>query len=350
MLKVFLFTWLLFPAFVFSQNSPIYKNLVLEGGGVRGLAYAGALEVLEQRNILQNIEQVGGSSAGAIAGLMIALDYNSHEIDSIFDKLKVQQFNDGKDIFGKIIRIKKEYGLFKGDKLEKWLGEIIAHKTGNSNTTFFDLHQLHMQKSSFKDLYCTGTNISRQRLEILSWKTWPSMTLKTAVHISGSIPFYFKPVAIDSLGNEVMPQKDKQNYDFYVDGGMLCNFPISIFDSSLDGNNPLVTENLFYNHETLGLKLERAPQVEAFRKNSTGIAPYEIKNMKDYTGAVMNLMMEKVNRSSPDLSNEKGRTIYISYGEISGRPRKISEEEKILLYHNGVMAANRFFDSPTAQN
>ncbi len=70
--------------------------------------------------------------------------------------------------------------------------------------------------------------------------------------------------------------------------------------------------------------------------------------MKEYTSAVMNLMMEKLNRNSADLSNEKGRTIYISYGEFSGRVRKISQEEKRILHGNGVAAANQFFNANTA--
>ncbi|MEO8567706.1 MAG: patatin-like phospholipase family protein [Ginsengibacter sp.] len=342
----FLFLFLL-PATLFSQSNYKYKNLALEGGGVRGLAYAGAIEVLEQKNILQHIERVAGSSAGAVTGLMISLGYNSGEIDSIFQDLKIQQFNDGKDIFGKIKRIRKEYGLFKGDNLEKWLGHLIEKKMGDANTTFADLHQKHLQNNIFKDFYCTGTNISRQQLEIFSWKTWPQMKLKTAVHISGCIPFYFKPVAIDSTGNEIQLKKSASNYDLYVDGGMLCNFPINMFDTCIEGNNSLTSNNVKYNYETLGLKLEREKQVQEFEENKTTIAPYQIKNMKQYTSAVMNLMMEKLNRSNEDLANEKGRTIYISYGEFSGRVRKISQEEKKILHDNGVAAAKQFFNANT---
>ena len=226
----FLF-FLLLPAFVFSQYYYQYKNLVLEGGGVRGLAYAGALEVLEQKDILSHIEKVAGSSAGAIAGLMISLGYNPHEIDSILQTLKIQEFNDGKDIFGKIKRIRKEYGIYKGDKFENWLADLIFSKTGDSNTTFLQLHQLRQKDSAYKDFYCTGTNVSRQQLEVFSWEKWPQMKLKTAVHISGCIPFYFKPVPIDSLGNEVSLKDTLDSYDLYVDGGTLCNYPINIFDS-----------------------------------------------------------------------------------------------------------------------
>ena len=124
------------PLFVASQKNYNYKNLVFEGGGIRGLAYPGALKVLEEKGVIKNIERVAGTSAGAITALMLGLGYNSHEIDSIIYTLKIQKFNDGKSIFGKLRRIKKEYGIFKGDKFEKWLGEIIKNKTGNTNTTF----------------------------------------------------------------------------------------------------------------------------------------------------------------------------------------------------------------------
>ncbi len=48
---------------------------------------------------------------------MMSLGYNSYEIDSIIYALKIQQFNDGKNIVGKIRRVRKEYGIYKGDKL-----------------------------------------------------------------------------------------------------------------------------------------------------------------------------------------------------------------------------------------
>lgn len=347
-MKTGLLLFFLIPVMCFSQKIYPYKNLVLEGGGVRGLAYAGALQVLEEKGILKNIENVAGSSAGAIAGLMVALNYNSHEIDSVLIKLKIADFNDGKFFVGKLRRIKKEYGVFKGDKIESWLSSLIAEKTGNENITFEELNLLHVNDKSFKNFFCTGTNISGQKVEILSWKTWPKMKLKTAVHISSSIPFYFVPVAVDSEGNEVPFSDTMINHNLFVDGGMLSNFPINIFDSTSDGSNPLTSQHVIYNPLTLGLKLERCDQVKNFEKNETDIAPYNITSMKDYSHAVMNLMMESLNRKFVDLVNEKGRTIYISYGNISAKVRKVSTEEKTMLYNNGRAAAQKFFeDIPT---
>lgn len=348
-MKLCFVTLLLIPALGFSQYNYQYKNLALEGGGVRGLAYAGALEVLEQKGILLHVERVAGSSAGAIAGLMISLGYNANEIDSILQTLKIQEFNDGKDIFGKIKRIKKEYGVYKGEKFENWLAELIFTKTGNPNTTFLQLHELHIKTNEFKDFYCTGTNVTKQQLEILSWEKWPQMKLKTAVHISGCIPFYFKPVPIDSLGNEVSLKDTLCNYDLYVDGGTLCNYPINVFDSCPGNGDPLTCEHVIYNPQTLGLKLERDEQIKELNDGKTDIASYDIKSIRQYTSAVMNLVMENINRKTPDLSNEKGRTIYISYGDISARVRKISTGDRKMLHDNGVTAATKFFNEPTAR-
>ena len=40
-----------------------FRNLVFEGGGVKGIAYVGALDILKEKEIIQNIERVGGTSA-----------------------------------------------------------------------------------------------------------------------------------------------------------------------------------------------------------------------------------------------------------------------------------------------
>ena len=225
-MKFWMILLFILPATVFSQKTYTYKNLVLEGGGVRGLAYGGALEILEQKGVLKNIENVAGSSAGAIAGLMVALNYNSHEIDSVLQGLKIQEFNDGKFITGKIRRVKKEYGIFKGDKFDKWLGDLIANKTGNADITFSGLNELHLRDKNFRNFFCTGTNVTEQRLEILSYKKWPHMKLRTAVHISSSIPFYFVPIAINKDGHEVSLEDTSQEVDLYVDGGVTDNQPI----------------------------------------------------------------------------------------------------------------------------
>ncbi|MEJ7662608.1 MAG: hypothetical protein WKG07_25115 [Hymenobacter sp.] len=78
---------------------PTYRNLVLEGGGIRGIAYGGALQELESRGVLAGIRRVGGTSAGghsggaAGGGLFGPGDSGRGERDP------VQRLNDGQFLF-----------------------------------------------------------------------------------------------------------------------------------------------------------------------------------------------------------------------------------------------------------
>lgn len=57
-------------------------------------------------------------------------------------------------------------------------------------------------------------------------------------------------------------------------------------------------------------------------------------------------MMETLNRRYPNLENEIGRTIYVSYGTIHAKIRKMKNEEKQMLFDNGVKAATAFLNTP----
>ena len=335
--------FLFFPVLVFAQQKNNYTNLVLEGGGVRGLAYAGAFSVLEEKGILQKIERVAGSSAGAIAGILVCVGYTAKEIDSIMHKLPVQQFNDGKGgIIGKYKRVKKKFGIYEGKKFEAWLLETVKEKTGNENLSFAELHQLHLQNSSYKDLYCTGTNLSRQKLEVFSFEHTPDMPITLAVRISGSVPLYFEPVLLDNQKQKIKKGDTVSYANYFVDGGMMCNYPISMFDTCENNDNPLLCSQVKFNIHTIGIKLERPEQIDSLQKNNITIPPYLVHNLNQYLAAFSNLVMETLNRKYPSLENEKGRTIYVSYGKINSKVRKMKPLEKQQLFDNGVKAANDF--------
>lgn len=341
---------LLCPFFAFCQKSN-YKNLALEGGGIRGIAYAGAFKVLEDQGVLQQIENVAGSSAGAITGLMLCIGYDSHAIDSILMSLPFQQFNDGKGgLYGKYKRIKKKYGIYKGDRYENWLKEMLIARTGNAELTFRELHLLKLQNKNYRDLYCTGTNISKQRLEVFSFEKTPDFSVATAVRISGGIPIYFTPVALDNSLRKIKKGDTTSYINYYTDGGMLCNYPISMFDSCKTGGEPLLCNDLVFNKSTLGLKLERQEQIDSFMGHSVKIPPYNLKKWNDYMNAFANLMMESLARKYPGLKNEEDRTIYISYGGINPRVKKMSVKKKNLLYNNGVAGAEQFFKKNKPQS
>jgi NTE family protein len=346
-MKIF-FLLLFLPVAGFAQQENQYTNLVMEGGGIRGVAYAGAFKVLEEKGVMQHIENVAGSSAGAIAGLMLAVGYNADEIDSILKSVPFQEFNDGHGgLYGKYKRVKKKFGIYKGDKFEKWLRELVDAKTGNAGLTFRELHEMKLQDKKYRDLYCTGTNISRQRLEVFSFLKTPELSIATAVRISGGIPLYFTPIALDDSLRRIKTGDTTSYINYYVDGGMLCNYPVSMFDSCKAGGEPLLCDDLTFNPHTLGIKLERQEQIDSFLRHSIEIPKYTPKNISDYMGAFTNLTMETMARKYPGLQNEMGRSIYISYGNVNPKIRKMSDEDKQMLYDNGVKGATQFFDNFT---
>jgi NTE family protein len=266
-------------------------------------------------------------------------------MDSALMSLKFEKLNDGKGgLFGKYKRVKNKFGIYKGNKFEQWLKDLIVDKTGIADLTFKQLHDLHITNPAFKDLYCTGTNVSKQRLEIFSFETTPNFSLATAVRISAGIPLYFEPIALD---DNLLPIKKGDTTSFinyYVDGGTICNFPISMFDTCFGNVNPLLCNNLKFNPATLGLKLEKPAQLDSLQNNNTNIAYYKPKNIKEYIMAFANLTMETVARRYPGLENENGRTVYISSGNTNSFIKKMSVEKKQMLFANGEKAVLQFFE------
>jgi NTE family protein len=336
---------LLFPTLCFAQKKYDYKNLVMEGGGVRGLAYAGVLTVLEQNGVLPQIENVGGSSAGAIAALLVSIGYTAAEIDSLMTELPIQKFNEGRGgLVGKYKRFKNDFGIYRGGVFEKWLQQLIKYKTGDPLLTFEQLHELHAKNNFYKDLYCTGTNLSKQQLEIFSYTNTPGMPIALAVRISSSIPLYFEPVALSNNLQKIKKNDSLSFINYYVDGGMLCNYPISMFDTCEEGScNPLMSDKIKFNTQTIGIKLERPQQIDSLNNNSIRIPAYDIDKLSEYLAAFANLLMETLSRKYPGLENEKGRTIYVSQGNISSRVKRTKQQDKLLLYNNGIQAAKDFF-------
>ncbi len=306
-----------------------YTALALEGGGIRGIAYAGAFEELERQHITDSIRKVAGTSVGAVAGSLLCAGYSAVEIKDLMNSLRVQTFNDGRwSLFGGQQRMRRQYGWYRGDALEGWMEDALQAKTGISHITFLQLHELAQKDRRYKDPYITASNLSRQSLTIFSWQSFPQMEVAMAVRASMSVPLYFRALCLDSLGRKA----DAMHGDVHVDGGLVMNYPLALFDSGA------------VNPHTLGLKLERPEQLEYYGK-STDIAPYPVSNFRSYVGALYNLTIETLARKTP-MADETFRTIYISTAGMNPKVRWITAEQKAILYESGLKAAKAFFSTP----
>ncbi len=171
-----------------------FKNLVFEGGGAKGIAYLGALEVLKRKGILQKIERIGGTSAGAINALLFGLNYSNKELKTLLIDLNFKIFLDDSPGFVRDIkRLKNEFGWYKGDRFHSWIKDRIKGKTGNPNSTFKEIYDMK-KEHKFKDIYFIGANISTGFAEVYSYEDRPLMKVADAVRISMSIPLLFAAI------------------------------------------------------------------------------------------------------------------------------------------------------------
>ncbi|WP_428654207.1 patatin-like phospholipase family protein [Runella sp.] len=326
----------------FSQQK--YHNLVLEGGGIRGIAYCGAIQELEQRGLLKDIRRLGGTSAGAIQASLLAVGYSAAEMTELVAEMKIQSFNDGQYIFvGGTQRLIERFGWYKGETFRKWIADKIERKADSNNLTFGQLHALTQQDSCYKDLYVTVTNLTQQKSMVLSYEKFPDLAIADAVRASMSIPLYYCAVFMDSTGRFYQRPPRTIPADVLVDGGLLMNYPIGLFDQNRFLSTPqanLTPEAPVFNAETLGLRLESAEQIKADAQNF-GLAAYPIRSFKTYMGAFYNLVSEAANRNNFRPEDLK-RTISIDFQNIGPKVRKLSEAEKNVLIGSGKKCVGDF--------
>ena len=329
-------------------GGPRYRNLVMEGGGIRGIAYGGALLELEQQGVLRGIERVGGTSAGAIQAALLAVGYSAAEIVAVVNATPVQRLNDGRFIFfGGTHRLVKQYGWYRGDEFTTYLSELVARKTQRPNLTLAELHALAQEHpGQYRDLYTTGTNLTTQRVQVFSYETNPTLRVADAVRISMSIPLYFRAVLLDAQGNVVRgnPAPD-QPVQVLVDGGLLANYPIDLFDKPRylpagPAAVPNARGNVF-NPETLGLRLDRAEQIplDNAPAGRQQLAPYAITDFNSYVGALYTVALENLNPVQP---TDWQRTISIDFLNFSPKIKRISDAQKQQLMDSGRKGTQAF--------
>lgn len=313
-----------------------FRNLVFEGGGVRAIAYSGALQVIDEMGILQNIVRVGGSSSGAINACLLAIGYDYNEINEMISGTDFKDFEDDSFLPVNFFRFFRQYGWFKGDAFKNWIGEKIKDKTGKEKFTFKELDEAVKKGGNrFKYLYIVGTDLSNRKAIMFSNENYPITPIRDAVRISMGIPFFFRSV---KAYNNIM-----------CDGGVSWNYPINLFDfkryldKAANGKSVEYNDNpdYIFNYETLGFRLDSAKEIEFYRDN-WGMPPINIKNVKDYSVALLSFMYEMANKHHLH-NNDWNRTIFIDTKDINPTEFSLSKEDKESLIESGRRGVKEYF-------
>ena len=294
-----------------TKTTKKYENLVFEGGSTKGLAYCGAIKTLGDYGILENIKRFAGSRAGAITATLLALKYTPEEIEKIVFNTNFDSFIDNEfNIVEDAVNIYRGFGVCTGNSFFNYITKIIKDKTGNEKYTFADLY-----KNTGVVLVITGTSITDKKTIFFNYETYPDMEIRLAVRISMSIPYLFEPIRYDNK--------------MFVDGGMLDNYPLHVFDKGE------------INQKTLGLKLITPNDTED-KKLIKPIQDRDIKSIKDFSLALLNTMLVTANRNEVN-DFYWSRTVSINVPDLSDINFNINNDLKNNLMECGRTGVVDFF-------
>lgn len=221
------------------------KYLVFSGGAAKGYAHLGVLNVLESVlklysiNMTDHIEGYGGSSFGAILALAcsLGLDYSvvrewfmSVDNKTMFSQFDIMNFTDTK-------------GIIPAHVLSNKLDELLLERFGDKAVASGTITLEYLFKRTRKLLRIVVSNVSTGKYEVWDHVSHGSMCVKRAIMASAAIPCIFPPVV--------------ESGNVYLDGGLYCNFPITIFPAT----------------KVLGIQLSSNG---AFNLERSGIAQYLI--------------------------------------------------------------------------
>ena len=300
----------------------IKADAVFEGGGVKGIGLVGAVAVAEEKGY--HWVNVAGTSAGAIVAALTAAGYTAQELKEVIQELDYKRFKDASPldkipVLGPLTSLILEKGIYEGKFFENWIRGLPKQKNVE---TFNDLVLQDYDGNAryrFK-LRVIASDITSGRLlvlpqDITQFGVRPEdLNVAFAVRMSMSIPFFYEPVVIKDL-------KTNQAH-FIIDGGLLSNFPVWLFDS----------EGVVPEWPTIGSKLVEPEEG----------APNNIRGPISLLGALFSTMMEA--HDAQYIKDENFvRTIPIPTLGVKTTEFDISKEKSEALYQSGREAAEKFF-------
>ncbi len=301
-----------------------YTNFAFEGGGVNGIVYCGALAELTavyDPRFVSDAVNFSGSSVGSIVSSALAAGASVDYLEKKMRGINFEDFLD--DSWGLVrdsVRVFTEFGFYKGEKLRDFVGDVMHELTGDSNITLAQLH------SRGRNLVVTGTEVNNgySKTRFFSRITRPDAMVKDVVRISSSFPLFFKTV--DWEGKT------------WVDGGLLHNYPIGVFDTSrycADG----------FNQATLGFKImskaEEPSEDSRYEDDSMDAVDTRPRNLKEFCMSMGEAVYEQCQRVYIN-PKDWSRTVKIDVGTASSMDFRLSSSEKDTLIEAGRRGAREF--------
>jgi NTE family protein len=329
---------------------PAQADAVFEGGGVKGIAFAGAVKAAEDVGV-RVWKNVAGTSAGAIVACLLVVGYDSAGLRRILDEAEYRRFADyGRGGIARgFLRSLRERGLAPGKYFTDWLsGHLaaspLAKERGVEELSFRDvvrddlppdLTEAQLRRARYR-LRVIGSDVSTGRMLVLpddvagfrrSRGGEPlqadAVRLVDGVRISMSFPYLYTPVTLYG-------PNDRPHY--IVDGGLLSNFPVWLFDSG--GDRPPA-------RPTWGFRLHGGTAAEES-------LPYHPVPMPFWRLKLARAMFQSATEAWDRDQLERStaaRTVSIPTGRVGTTQFSLSKDEAEQLYRSGLERTGAFFRS-----
>ncbi len=347
-------------------------NLVLSGGGIKGLAFVGAYEELEKK--YRYIGNIAGVSAGALAGSLIGAGYTSRELmkilkefdfnnltvrggeyldislsyrikriledkrilidNDITDLLYKQDYpelqlvrREGDDFRGtrgnfliNLIAFSKKNAFMNGELLEKWVAQVLARKGIYTFNDFRGGIPDKVNPRGYKvRMTAIDANLGKVIVlpdDIAFYNIDPDkLEVAKAIRMSTCVPFVFEPVVL------MKKEHNRLRPHYILDGGVLDNFPVWLIDSAQE-------------NDIIGLKLEGN----------------ESKEFINATNTLKKLLAASHDTGVPKNSYNIDNIAHINTGDVSFLDFDISNEEMQYLYTQGKIAVQRLLINMQKRN
>lgn len=271
------------------------SHIILSGGGIKCLSYIGALQELEERNLLKRVNEYTAVSAGAFMAFVYTIGYSLKDISNLVRHLNLSTIQNIDDNL--LFSFFDEFGIDNGLNLEKLIESFLKHKGYNRHITF---KQLYSIKKVVLRFYAVDLNESV--LKEFSVHTTPDISLIFALRASMSIPGYFTPLVDPVTGH------------YYVDGALLNNYPITLVNDT----------------NILGISFDYSP-----------VYIDKIESIQSYFNQLISCFYNKLEEIP---LKYKEKTIYIKCS-VSTINFFLSEEERVELMEVGRRAVITYLES-----
>ncbi len=299
-------------------------DLVMEGGGVRGVGLVGAVSVLTEHGYVPR--RVGGTSAGAIVGSLVAAGMAPDKLQALMSGLDYTKFRDKSwldslGLPGKVASLVLTKGIYRGEFLRMWLD---AQLKALGVQTFGDLK---LTEDWAKDLppekryrlVVIVSDVTRGRMVRLPWDYAAydldpdKQRVADAVRASMSLPFFYQPARLKG--------------SLCVDGGLLSNFPIDLFDDTPD-------------RPTFGIKLSAKPTAPTMNPTH---------NTYEFARSIVSTTVGGHDQMHLDDPATLARTMFVDTTGVPVTDFDITAAQQDMLYQNGRKGAEKFLAGLPAQ-